>query len=401
MQTGGRRFASLALGITLLAVGSTAHAIPRFAIRTGMTCGTCHISPTGGGMRTEFARNVFTRQWLPTSSRFAPDVDLGDHVAVGGDLRAGYFFLDSPRPELQDTSSLSLMQADMYLWVQAAPELTFYLDKGAYGGFEAFALVRPYGLPDHRDFYIKAGRFVVPFGLRDVNHASFVRDGVGFGATDRDSGLEVGLARGPTTLQAAVTNGTFGDAFFDANGTERPRPYDLAVSGRFTTQPTIGPLRTLFEASVLYNRNVGQQNPLFVSALFVGDQLTQIPQGVFELRGELAAGVSFGRVGYRGQLVVVRDLFNGDDLHELIGYTSLQTLSVVAVPGLELIASYEFADADIEYARGRVERLGATVEWFPLPSLEVSAMARHSWGGADYLIGGARNEVIAFLHLYI
>jgi len=105
--------------------------------------------------------------------------------------------------------------------------------------------------------------------------------------------------------------------------------------------------------------------------------------------------------GFDVQTINVRDLFNGDDLHELIGYTSLQTLSVVAVPGLELIASYEFADADIEYARGRVERLGATVEWFPLPSLEVSAMARHSWGGADYLIGGARNEIIAFLHLYI
>lgn len=352
-------------------------------------------------MRTEFSRNVFSRQFLPMSSRFAPDVDLGEHVAIGGDLRAGYFYLNSPRPELQDTASMALMQADLYVWVRAAPELTFYLDTGVYGGFEAFALLRPFGVPDHRDLYLKAGRFVVPFGLRDVNHASYVRDGVGLGATDRDSGIEIGLADRRSTLQVSLTNGTYGDAFFDAGGTENPRKYDLAVSGRATTQRPVGPFRTLLEASLMLNRNVGSQNPLFANALFVGDQLAQIPQGVHELRAEVGAGVSLGRVGWTGQLVVVRDAFNGDDMRTMIGYTSLQNLSVVVVPGLEAILSYDYSDADVEFRRGRVERVGATIEWFPLPSLELSVMARHSWGKPDFLIGGADTDVVAFVHLYM
>jgi len=383
----------------LLAAGS-AEALPRFAIRTGMTCGTCHVNPTGGGMRSEFARNVFARQWLASSPGPAADVDLGEHVAVGGDLRAGYFFLDSPRPELLDTASFALMQADLYVWAEVTPGIAFYLDKGAYGGFEAFGLVRPFGRPDHRDFYVKAGRFIVPFGLRDVNHASYVREGVGFGTADRDSGIELGLARGRTTAQLSVTNGTYGDAFFDTGGTENPRPYDFALSSRFTTQPLLGPLRTLFAASLAWNRNVAQQNPLFVSALFVGDQ-AQIPQGVHELRAAVGAGLALGRLEYKAELVVVRDTFRGDDLRPLVGYTSSQSLGVVPLQGLELAATYEFADADAEFRRGRVERLGGFVEWLPVPGLEVSLLARYSFGNADYLIGGARADVVAFLHLYL
>lgn len=389
------------LAALLLLCAGPAEALPRFAARTGMTCGTCHINPTGGGMRTDFARNVFARQWLATSTGPAADVDLGEHVAVGGDLRAGYLFLDAPRPELVDTASFALMQADLYVWAEPTPGLAFYLDKGAYGGFEAFALVRPFGRPDHRDFTIKAGRFVVPFGLRDVNHASYVREGVGFGTADRDSGVEVGLASGRTTAQVSITNGTYGDAFFDTGGTEDPRPYDLAVSGRFTTQPRLGPLRTLLEASASWNRNVAQQNPLFASALFVGDQTAQIGQGLNEQRATVGIGVALGRLEYRGELVVVRDNFRGDDLRTLWGYTSAQTLGAVVLPGLEVAATYEFADADAEFARGRVERVGASIEWFPVPGLEVSLLARRSFGNADYLIGGARHDVVAFLHLFL
>ncbi|MBI2893436.1 MAG: hypothetical protein HYY06_07775 [Deltaproteobacteria bacterium] len=385
-----------------------AHAIPRFAIRTGLPCSSCHESPTGGGMRTAFARNVFVPRWLAMGTGPAePDVtgavEIGERVAIGTDLRAGYLYQNSPRAELADTSSWTLMQADLYLNVDVSRHLGFYLDTGAYGGFEAWAAMRPYGRPDHRDLLIRAGRFVIPFGLREPNHGAWIREGIGLGPTDRDNALEIALANGRTTAQLAISNGTYGDSFLDANGTgaER-RPYEMAVSARLTWQPRIGPLRLLIAASGMANRNASTQNPIFVPALFAGSESATIGQGVNEQRVGLALGAALGRLGYRGEIVGVHDRLRGGDHRSLAGYVSYQELSLTIVRGLDLAATYEFADSDIEFRRGRVDRLGGIVEFVPIPGLELWATVRHSFGDdPDYLIGGSRDDVVVFAHLFL
>ena len=42
----------------LLVLPSVACALPRFAARVGASCSLCHVDPSGGGMRTDYARNV-------------------------------------------------------------------------------------------------------------------------------------------------------------------------------------------------------------------------------------------------------------------------------------------------------------------------------------------------------
>lgn len=392
--------------LLLLAVAAPAWGVPRFAVRTGLPCGSCHVSPTGGGMRTPFGRNVFARQWLarlpyPKALFEAPTVELGEHVSLGADLRGTYLYTKSPRPELADTSSFALMQSDLYVAIDAPPYLGFYLDRGVYGGFEAYALLRPRGPAAARDLVIKVGRFIVPFGLRDVNHSTYVREGIGLGPTDRDSGVELDImssTRG--TLALAITNGTYGDAFLDAGGTTNAKPYDFAASLRATTQPRLGPLRLLLSLSGMVNLNAAQQNPLFAPALFLGRQSSHIRDGVDELRVDVAAGLSLGRLGYRAELVGIHDAFSAEDLRSLTGYASHQELAVTAAKGLDLLATYEFADSDLEFKRGRIERVGIGFEWFVVPNLELSLTARHSFGKADFLIG-ARDDVTAFAHLYL
>jgi hypothetical protein len=47
-----RRLLLLLLGLVLLVVLATpARAMPEYATRVGEPCGTCHISPAGGGLR--------------------------------------------------------------------------------------------------------------------------------------------------------------------------------------------------------------------------------------------------------------------------------------------------------------------------------------------------------------
>lgn len=384
-----------------LGAARRAEALPRFAVRTGLPCSACHVNPTGGGMRTPFGRNVYAQRWLATpnvaeTTWAPPELEVGEHVTFGGDLRAGYLWQNSARDEFADVSSFNLMQGDLYVAVDAGPKLSFYLDRGVYGGYEAFVLVRPWA----GKLALKVGRFFVPFGLRDVNHAHYVREGVGFGATDKDSGVEVGWLGKRTSIIGSITNGTYGDAFLDTGGANETNVYDKMVSLRLVHQPRLGRFQLLVSASAAYNENVSQQNPLFVPALFIGRQSEQIRQGVDEWRADLAAGVSIGRLWWRGEIVGIRDSFEGPDLRALYGYSSFQELGLTPIQGLDLVVTYEFADSDVEFSRGRVERVGADIAWFPLPYLEISVIARHQWGEADFLIG-ARDDVIVFTHLYL
>lgn len=359
-------------------------------------------------MRTAFARNVYVPRWLalgpgPAEADVAGAVEIGERVAVGTDLRAGYLFQNSARPQLADTSSLTLMQADLYLHVDASRHLAFYLDSGVYGGFEAWVGMRPYGRPDNRDLLIRAGRFVIPFGLREPNHGAWIREGIGLGPTDRDNAIEVALAHGRTTAQLAVSNGTYGDSFLDANGTgAQRRPYEIAVSARLTFQPRLGPLRLLIAASGMANRNAATQNPLFVPALFAGSETATIAEGVNEQRVGLALGAALGRLTYRGEIAGVHDRLRGGDNRQLSGYVSYQELAFTLVRGLDLAVTYEFADSDVEFRRGRVDRLGGIVEFVPIPGLELWATVRHAFGDdPDFLLGGSRDDVVVFAHLFL
>ncbi|MEK6606571.1 MAG: hypothetical protein AABZ30_02820 [Myxococcota bacterium] len=392
---------------TLLAalLATSAGAIPRFAVRTGFDCGSCHVNPTGGGIRTAFARNVFARQWLalPAGAEamdeaFSPDI--GRHIAIGTDVRPGYLWQNSPDPAFSDTSSLVTMQADLYVHARASPKLALYWDQGVYGGFETFVLVRPLGEREGWDFYVKAGHFVIPFGVREANHTIWTREAVGFGPRDRDNGAEVGFGLGRFSAQLAVVNGTYGDAFLDAGGTRELRVFDKAVSARMVFRARAGPLRVWHAASILYNDNVSQQSPLFLPALFPGSQGEAIPYGVNEWRFGGFLGLGLGRLGYAGEIVVVRDSFAAG-IPTIVGYTSYQELAVTLFQGLDLVGTYEFADSDIEFERGRVDRRGGAIEFFPFPFLELRGMYRHSVGAKEWLLGGARDDVEIMVHLFL
>lgn len=386
-------------------LATSAAAIPRFAVRTGLDCSACHVNPTGGGIRTAFARNAFARQWLALPAKATPNdepfsTDLSRYLAIGTDVRSGYIWQNSPDPAFRDTSSLVTMQADLYIHARPSPKLALYWDQGVYGGFEAFALMRPFGEREGWDFYVKAGRFVIPFGVREANHTIWTREAIGLGPRDRDNGVEAGCNFGNFSAQLAIVNGTYGDAFLDAGGTRELRTFDKAVAARLVLRLRAGPLRVWHAASALYNDNVSQQNPVFSPALFPGSQASAIPTGVNELRLGGFLGLGLGRLGYVGEIVVVKDSFAAD-IPIIIGYTSYQELTVTPFQGFDIGGTYEFADSDIEFTRGRVERLGGVIEFFPMPFLELRGMYRHSWGENDWLIGGARDDLEIMVHLFL
>lgn len=417
-----------AASIAILVLASPpAAALPRFAARAGSECTLCHVNPTGSGMRNGYGRNVFERVILPLApGRPPPDTpvadrppgdgklqaaadpqasfagDINEWLAVGADLRAAYIFVRpdrgaEPGADRELTSSFFLMQADLYHSAVLGDRVTLVLDVGVYSGFEAWGLVRLSPPRAEWDLLLKAGRFLPPFGVREVEHQLYTREGVGLGAADRDTGLEMTLFAGRYSLHAALVNGTVGDVPFDTHGVER-RTFEKAVAVRAAARAHPGPLRAQAGGSFYWNQDVDQPNPLFGGVL----PETLAPEtaaGLDELRAGGFATLSLGRVTWIGDFVYVTDSFYSDALPSLAGYASYQELSFLSARGLDLIATLEFKEPDTEILDDATTRAGFVVEFFPWPFTEVRLMTRRAWSEVSPT-GGAW-DVVAFLHLFL
>ncbi|MBI4822531.1 MAG: hypothetical protein HY791_40095 [Deltaproteobacteria bacterium] len=258
-----------ALALASLLVGTDALALPQFAIRSSRTCnnchvepfefenpsielrkcslncGTCHVNPSGGGMRggsgryygreevplfgsrpSEWvAESVLTSSAGPASGPSSGPTTFeaarsGAHipghraryaglepfpiVQLGADLRLmGYF------PE-GGTNAFFPMQTDLHLAVR--PYNPEQLNEGRvtvlatlgfegrraneFSGFADRFFVKEYWALAHDlpyQLYGKLGRFLPAYGWRLDDHTPFIRQGQGFDNEAQVTGLEVGL----------------------------------------------------------------------------------------------------------------------------------------------------------------------------------------------------------------
>ena len=402
-----------------------ATALPRFAARNGMECIQCHVNPTGGGMRNAYGRNVFENAVLPRSTVKEPDTwlaqpfpvegeespvdvgrrvpgfspDLTEWLAIGADVRLAHIFIRPDKGPTEDTkreitNSFFLMQGDLYHSARIGEAITLYLDVGVYSGFEAWGLFR---LLEDGPLYLKAGRFLPGFGIREVEHQLFTREGIGFGATDRDTGLELTYYLGPLTTNLGVFNGTLGDTAFDASGKDR-RTFEKAVVARASVRGTFGLLRGQVGGSFYWDDNSNQPNPLLAGSV-PSSLSTEAARGVAENRVDAFVTANLGRFTYLGDIAAVRDRFSSPEVPKLTGYATYQELSFIATQGVEFIGTFEHMDPDIEVLRDARMRAGLVVEVFPFPFVELRAMVRRSWGGEAPT--GGQWDTVVFLHLFM
>lgn len=192
-----------------LAVVPRAHAStePWIAIKTGLKCSACHVNRSGGGARNDFgsvyAQTLLT--WAPGEVRSRA---LTDFLFVGFDFRlkaSGTLRESDPR------TSLDLDEAQAYLEARLVRNrVALYIDQtlgpNRAVARELFALIEK--LPWNG--YAKAGKLLVPYGLRLKDDEEFVRGVTGFNYNTPDQGLEVGVEPGPWSVVVALTNGNVG-----------------------------------------------------------------------------------------------------------------------------------------------------------------------------------------------
>jgi len=195
--------------LVLFASGHDAYAEPYLAVQKGMQCSSCHSHPAGGGKRTVYG-NVFAQSELAARHLGDSDVWTGEvtkWLAIGGNLRAS--FMDVDTPNHSGTSDSGFDRGTFYLEVDLIPNrLSIYID-------EQFS---PDGLENQEAYlrlnskntkwFVTAGEFYLPFGLRLQDDSAFVRQASGINFTNTDRGLQGGYNAGAWSTIASITDGS-------------------------------------------------------------------------------------------------------------------------------------------------------------------------------------------------
>jgi hypothetical protein len=195
-----------------MALARVASAEPYIAAQQGYRCVQCHVNPTGGGLRNDFGL-VFAKTLMPahTYPESAPDWSgkFFDHLRLGADARGSWTRTRVPgQPTVTDDGLDQLrVYGDLEL---LSEQLALVIDEHvAPGDRDELELYARAGSPA-KGWYVKGGRFYVPFGWRFQDSTTFVRGVSGMSMTSPDEGVELGFERANWSAEVVASKGGVG-----------------------------------------------------------------------------------------------------------------------------------------------------------------------------------------------
>ncbi len=327
--------------VLLLVIGVSVASFPRLGTEQATACGQCHISPSGGGARTEFGNHAvaLNELCLPPTKHYA--LERYQSPRIGNALLIGF---DSRYLVFDDLSTFR-MQTDFYATVEPFTGFMYHLR------FSEFDIAESYALLSFNDqaVYMRAGRFFPTFGLRNADHTSFNRVRTGHGPLAYLDGVAVG---------GNSLGGHWAIEAFDDNG-------QGVYGAHYQYFGYSGALSYTAGASLRYSELVGGSTLSHPHA-----------RAIF-------TGLSYDRFTALGEV----DL-SGRRSDTLIVYGSLTTRLEY---GLYLIGEYNFFDGDRDRKSGVDELIRASLEIYPIafvsvrPSLTFHSRGRQA-GEKDFFV---------------
>lgn len=351
---------------SLLIIPNLLFCEPYIAIRTGLKCSACHINKTGGGQRTRMGAGYGTQD-LPWKKINLQEKKIpsywswqDDLVAVGGDFR---FLNRTTFVEDNTSNTFQTDKADLYLTFQLIPDhIAFYSDTSlAPGGTQEREIMGIFDITPGRS-WIKAGKMVLPYGLRIEDDAAFIRQVTGFNFSTPDLGVEVGYEPKHWTFVGSVSNGTAGS--IDNNTSKQVVGTAVYVRNSFR----IG-------ASGSYNSNdAGNKNS-----------------------GGVWGGFRWNRAVLLGEADFVRnDFIDAKRQDQLATFAELDYL---ITQGWNVKAAYEYFDPDLDINENQRDRILIGVEPFIVPFLQLGVYYRFNQSIPQNKLQNA-DELTFRLHIY-
>jgi hypothetical protein len=331
-------------------VALRAHAEPYLAVQTGLKCLSCHVNPTGGGLRTQFG-DVFAQTLLPQEHLdTGTDTWTGDvtrFLRVGGDLRFDGTLTEVPHTKPVNTFDFD--QARVYIEANVIPErLLVYVDElVAPGGAlnrEAYGI---YWSANH-DWYVKGGQMYLPFGLRLQDQTAFILTASGINMTTPDQGVEFGWEHGNWDAQVAVSNGTGGASTSGDNGKQ--------YSGQLMWVQSMWRVGT---AANFNNKTIGNKSAF---ALFGG-----LRTGPIEWLAQ-------------GELIDDKSIQEGTTTNGQKQFAGLLEANWLIMKGNNLKITSELFDPDRTVPNDDETRWSVVYEWTPIQFVQLRGGARFQDG---------------------
>ena len=339
-------------------------AIPLYSSREGATCISCHVDPNGGGIRNEFGfnygKNRHSVEEEEKWAKYAVNPQLNEWIRLGLDARFMYYASHVDGGRDLAPSTFFPMQGNLRVAISPHDQLTIVGSQGIvvdvpgfpapYVAREIYGLIQ--GLP--HNLFIQAGRFRLPFGLRQDDHTSYLRSSsfLLYDSQSEDAGVEIGSV-GPNWFgQFSFTNG--GPPFAENAQT---------VAGK------VGRTSRMFQVAVSAYHRYSEPFGVTVDRWSGYASATRGPVTVL---GEYGGGTTKGLGG-----AINTEAFFGE-----IDYRLSR--------GVNLRGKYDWMEVD-ESSGSDVDRIVGEVDWTPMPFMELKLSYRAYNDATDY------SEYIAML----
>ena len=389
----------LPLVLLALLAAAPASAYPWMVSHGYVSCASCHVDPMGAGQLTTYGRGMddLIVRWRvdpaadeavedgePNTGLFFGLIAQPAWLNVSGNVRGGGVLVASPK----STGVYPLVMAlDAAVTVDVAPVVAHATLGYGMRGVGPAVVVSPDAGADNAlvsrehwlglklfddSLFVRAGRVPLPFGLRNNEHTSFVRD---LTRTDTNLDQQHGVAI------AYLSDAVRGEVMAIA-GNYQVRPDEVRERGYAATVEIVAAERLAAGASSLVTyaaRDIDRGAPLLRQA-----------HGVF------------ARYAPSEALVILLEadalLFSYDSLTHIGGAGWLQ-LDWAVMPGLHVMPALEIVDTDDPATRPPTAGAWAGAAWYPLPQTELRVDAVYR---APFLEKVPRGDVavVAQLHLY-
>lgn len=331
---------------SLLGLSGPAFAFPELVTHGYVNCTACHVSPSGGGVLSEYGRGL-SRELL---SRWGVEGEEGflegivktpEWLIAGGDVRAIQTYFENSQVRQRE---FFLMQSDLTLGARLG-HWTAVGTFGVVGGPSDAPKVGTFLSRSHylmnqisEGIEIRGGKFLPQFGINEPNHTVVTRSLLGFGEDRESYNLEAAYLG--ERFDIFVT-GIFGRP--DDLSLHREKGVALSASFNFLDKNKIG---------LSFYRGSDDQVRRMISGLW----------GVFALAKEIFL---LSELDWASVTDQTSQKTQGPILFQRLGWE--------ATKGVQLYGTYQFAKPDLSRDSTQIDAYGPGIDFFPRPHFEFRA----------------------------
>ncbi len=334
------------LVILSILASSTSFAFPGMIRHGYVNCTTCHVSPSGGGILTEYGHEL-SAEVLSTWSKDGEEKFLYGSVAkhlskdllLGGDTRVIQTYQDNP---MFTEKRFFLMQADLE-GAYKMGKLTIDLEAG-YLDSDTFQSLRHFFLYQFNDVdALRLGKFKNNYGINTDEHMLSIKSNLGWNDETETYNLEYSRLTGKYSI--------FATAIFGAPESISQKR-NLTV-GEIGVVDHGGSLRASFSVAEKYEFGV---------SYFYGKKAFEdwrSVAGPFVILGFTPNFFYMGELDFQAQ--------NGTGVYDY------QRLTYEPIQGLQCYVTQEIAHPNNGDTAMQLSRYGLGVQFFPRPHSEIHA----------------------------